>query len=177
MRVLSVIFGILMVIFGILCICTPVITALDLSIFVFILAAAYGIVGIISGIANKYYGIGFVFSIISFVFAIAMLFVPNMFVLTNGIIFSILACWIVIMSIISVVSALQVKSVTDSKMWILQLIFGIIGIFLGIYAFLHPMLFGLTVAWLIGIFVGVLFMETGFSVMFLASCVEVEEEK
>ncbi len=172
MRVLSIIFGILMVIFGILCICTPLITALDLTVFVFILAAAYGVVGIIDGIANKYYGIGFVFSIISFIFAIAMLFIPNMFVLANSVIFSILACWIAIMGIVTVVSAIQVKSVTDSKMWILQLIFGILGIGLGIYAFLHPMLFGLTIAWIIGVLIGILFIETGFSVMFIASNAE-----
>ena len=171
MRVLSIIFGILMILFGITCICTPIVSAIDLSIFIVIMTAVYGVIGIIAGIAYKYYGVGFVFSIVSLIFAVIMLVVPNVFALTNVVIFCILACWIVIMGIVSAVTAIQLKNVSDSKMWILQLIIGIIAVILGIYAFLHPVAFGLAVAWIIGVLLGALFIETGCSMIFVTSFV------
>lgn len=169
MRIFSIIFGILLVIFGITCIWTPVATSIDLSILLIIMAGVYGIIGIIGGIVDKHYGIGFVFSIISLVFALVMLFVPYMFAFTNVVVLSVFACWIVVMGVISIVSALQISKVTESKMWILKAIVGLIAVGLGIYAFLHPMIFGLSIAWVIGVIVGVLFMETGFSLMFMSS--------
>ncbi len=168
MRVFAIVLGVLMVIFGIICMFTPLATAIDLSYYIVILAAVYGIIGVVGGIVYKYYGIGFVFSILSLVFAIVMLFVPNMLVLTNIVIFEILACWISVMGIVSAVTAFQSRKLTTSKSWIFKLIVGIVGFLIGIYAFLHPVIFGLSIAWIIGILVGVIFVETGFSLMFLS---------
>ena len=51
-------------------------------------------------------------------------------------------------------------------MWILHLIIGILGVLIGIYSFFHPMILGLSLAWVLGLLVGVIFIQTGLSMMF-----------
>lgn len=169
MKALSIIFGVLMVIFGIICIFTPMATALSMNVYIVILAAVYGVVGIVYGIANKTYGVGFVFSIISVVFGIAVLFLPNLLLLADAIIIYMVAGWFVVQGFVSIFTSIRVSKVTQSKMWIFQLIFGILGVLLGIYSFFHPMIFGLSVAWIVGILIGAFFIETGFTMIFISS--------
>lgn len=169
MRALSIIFGILMVICGICCLFTPLGTALSLNIFIVILAAVYGVIGIIMGISNKHFGVGFVFSILSLIFGIAVLAFPGLLGLTDVILCYMVVCWIIIMGVVSIVSAIQVSRMTSSKMWIWQLIFGILSVLLGVYSLCHPLVFGVSLAWLIGLIIGVYFIMTGFSMIFDSS--------
>ncbi len=169
MRVLSIIFGILMVICGICCLFTPLGTALALNIFIVIMAAVYGVVGIIMGISEKHFGVGFVFSIISVLFSIAVLIFPILLVDFKIIVSYMAVCWIIIMGIVSIVSSIQVSKLTDSKMWIFELIIGILSVLLGIYSLFHPIVFSVTIDWLIGLIIGVYFIMTGFSMIFITS--------
>ena len=168
MRVLSIIFGVMMVIFGIVCmIFEPVRTALSLNYFFVILVAVYGVVGIIESASAKSFGVGFVFSILSVLYAVALLCFPMLMVLTDAVLIYMVAGWLVVQGIVSIYAAIQVKKMSGSKVWIFQLIFGILGILVGIYSFFHPILFALTITWLVGVLIGAFFIQSGFSMIFL----------
>ncbi|WP_405318450.1 HdeD family acid-resistance protein [Ruminococcus sp.] len=162
MRVLSVIIGILMLICGVSCMCTPLVTFMDAGYFIVILVAVYGVIGIVRAIAEKHFGAGFVFSILSVIFGVTVLFFPRLMLLADGIMIYMTAAWFVLQGIISVISAIQIKKATGSKLWILQLIFGILGVILGCYSFFHPALVAVSIGFLIGFY----FIETGFAMLF-----------
>lgn len=161
MLVLSIIFGILMICGGFFCIFAPIGTFMSMEYYVVILLMVFGLFGIIKGIAAKRFGVSFVFSILSFLFGIAVLFRPALLLFTDGILFYLLAAWIVLMGFVAIYSAITVTKATGSKMWILQLIFGIIGILLGCYTFFHPVVFAITLGWLIGFY----FIEAGITMI------------
>ena len=170
MRVLSIIFGILMVICGICCLFVPsLVIAWGINVFIVIMAAVYGVIGIVRGISEKHFGVGFVFSIISVLFSIAALVFPQLPFVADVIIIYMAASWFVIMGVVSIVSSIQVSKLTTSKMWIWELVFGILSILLGIYSFFHPAIFGITVAWIVGALISVYFIMTGFSMIFITS--------
>ena len=170
MRVLSVIIGILMLICGVSCMCTPLVTFMDAGYFIVIMVAVYGVIGIVRAIAEKHFGAGFVFSILSVIFGVTVLFFPRLMLLADGIMIYMTAAWFVLQGIISfvlqgiisVISAIQIKKATGSKLWILQLIFGILGVILGCYSFFHPALVAVSIGFLIGFY----FIETGFAMLF-----------
>ena len=165
MKVLNIIIGILMAVFGIVCVFTPLKTAFGVNNLIAILALVYGIVGIIWSIAHKSFGLPFVFCILSVVFGIAVFFLPLMTVITNRLAARLVAFWIILQGIVTVSSAVQAKRLAAGKKWILQLICGIIGVLLGIYALLHPVIFGVYIAWVLGTLIGVYFVQTGISLV------------
>ena len=162
MTVLMIIFGILMIVCGLSCMITPLVTFMDAGYFIVILVAVYGVIGIIKGISEKRYGVPFVFSILSVVFGVAVLFFPKLMMLADGVLIYMTAAWFVLQGIVSVYMALTLTKATGSKLWILQLIIGIIGILLGCYSFFHPALVTVSIGFLIGFY----FLETGFSMLF-----------
>ena len=164
MTVLSIIIGILMIICGVSCMFTPLITFLDAGYFIVILVAVYGVTGIVKGIAEKKFGLSFVFSIISVIFGVAVLFFPKLMLLTDGVLIYMTAAWFVLMGFVAVFSSLGVRKVTGSKFWILQLIFGIIGILLGCYSFFHPAVVAISIGFLIGFY----FVEAGITMLVTA---------
>ena len=164
MTVFSIIIGILMIICGVSCMFTPLITFLDAGYFIVILVAVYGVTGIVKGIAEKKFGLGFVFSILSVIFGVAVLFFPKLMLLTDGVLIYMTAAWFVLMGFVAVFSALGVRKVTGSKLWILQLIFGIIGILLGCYSFFHPAVVAISIGFLIGFY----FVEAGITMLVTA---------
>ena len=164
MTVLSIIIGILMIICGVSCMFTPLITFLDAGYFIVILVAVYGVTGIVKGIAAKKFGLSFVFSIISVIFGVAVLFFPKLMLLTDGVLIYMTAAWFVLMGFVAVFSSLGVRKVTGSKFWILQLIFGIIGILLGCYSFFHPAVVAISIGFLIGFY----FVEAGITMLVTA---------
>ena len=162
MTVLMIIFGVLMIMCGFSCMFTPLTTFIDAGYFIVILVAVYGVIGIIKGLGEKRYGAGFVFSIISMIFAIAVLFFPKLMLLTDGVLIYLAAGWFVPQGIVSVFTALTLTKETGSKLWILQLIFGILAVLLGCYSFFHPALIAVSIGFLIGFY----FVETGFAMLF-----------
>ena len=172
MKIFNIIIGILMAVFGIVCVFTPLKTAFGINNMIAVLALLYGIVGIIWCIAHKTYGLPFVFCILSAVFGVAVFFLPMVTAVTNRLAARLVAFWIIAQGLVCAVSAVQVKRIAGSGKWILQLICGIIGILLGIYALVHPLLFGVYVAWFLGIMIGVYFIQTGLSVVFFTAKAE-----
>lgn len=168
MTVLLIIFGILMIAAGFACMFSPLMTFMNAGYFIVILVAVYGVIGIIKGIYEKRFGVPFVFSILSVVFGVTVQFFPRLMLLADGILIYITAAWFVLQGIVSVYTAVTLTKKTGSKLWILQLIIGIIGILLGCYSFFHPMLVAFSVGFLIGFY----FVETGFSLLFGSAMVK-----
>ena len=162
MTVLFIILGILMVMGGFSCIFTPLLTFMQTGYFVVILILAFGIIGIIRAIVEKRFGVNFVFSILSVILGIVMLAFPGSLLLAEGVMLIMTAIWFVLMGIVTIINAVTVTKKTGSKIWILQLIFGILAVLVGIYSFFQPMLMALSLGTLVGIF----FIETGFTLMF-----------
>lgn len=164
MTVLSIIIGILMIICGISCMFTPLVTFMDAGYFIVIMVAVYGVIGIFKSISEKRFGVGFVFSVISVIFGIAVLFFPKLMLLADGVLIYMAAAWFVLQGIVAVITASTLTRATGSKLWIVQLIFGIIGILLGCYSFFHPALVAVSLGFLIGFY----FTETGITMLLAA---------
>ena len=165
MTALSIIFGILMIICGASCMFTPLTTFWDVGYFIVILVAVYGVIGIVKAISEKRFGAGFVFSILSVIFGAAVLCFPGLLLLADGVLLYIVAAWFVLQGIISVFTAVTFTKATGSKLWILQLIFGIIGILLGCYSFFHLRLLAVSLGFLLGFY----FVQTGITMLFAAA--------
>ena len=133
MGVLSIVLGVLMVIAGFSCIFTPIMTFLDAGYFIVILIGIYGIAGIFKSVGTKKFGVGFVFSILSAIFAL----------------------------IVTIIASIQLKKAKENKIWIFELIIGILAVILGCYSFFHPMLVALS----IGLLIAVYFIETGITMI------------
>ncbi len=161
MGVLSIVLGVLMVIAGFSCIFTPIMTFLDAGYFIVILIGIYGIAGIFKSVGTKKFGVGFVFSILSAIFALTTLFFPKMMALTDGLMIYLTAAWFVLQGIVTIIASIQLKKAKENKIWIFELIIGILAVILGCYSFFHPMLVALS----IGLLIAVYFIETGITMI------------
>ncbi|MGX8703923.1 MAG: HdeD family acid-resistance protein [bacterium] len=162
MTALLVILGILLVAGGFSCMFTPLLTFMNIGYFVVILMVVFGVVGIIKAIAEKRFGINFVFSILSIILGVVMVLFPGSLLFAEGTMLILTAIWFIVMGIVSIVNAITLTKATGSSIWILQLIFGILAIFVGGYSFFHPMFMAVS----LGILIGIFFIETGFTLMF-----------
>ena len=162
MTVLFIILGILLIAGGFSCIFTPLLTFMNAGYFVVILITVFGIVGLIKAIAEKRFGVNFVFSILSVLLGIAMLVFPGSLLLAEGVMLIMTAVWFVLMGIVTISTAVTATRATGSKIWILQLIFGILAVLVGAYSFFQPMIMALS----LGVLIGIFFIETGFTLMF-----------
>lgn len=162
MTVLFIILGILLIGCGFSCIFTPLLTFMNAGYFVVIMIAVVGIVGIVKGIAKKQFGINFVFSILSALLGIVMVLFPGSLLLAETVMLIMTAVWFVMMGIVTIINAVSAAKAKGSKIWILQLIFGILAVLIGGYSFFHPML----VAVSLGVLIGIFFIETGCNLLF-----------
>ena len=154
MTVLFIILGVLMVMCGFSCMFTPLLTYINTEYIIAILVMVFGIFGIIKGISAKRFGPGFVFSIISAIFGILVVCLPNM-----------LAAWIVLEGIVTIITSVAVSRLAGGGMWILQLIIGILAVIIGGYTFVHPLVLVVS----IGILIGIFFVETGITMIVSAA--------
>ncbi|MBQ5628703.1 MAG: DUF308 domain-containing protein, partial [Ruminococcus sp.] len=126
MTVLFIILGVLLVGLGFSCMFTPLLTFMDAGYFIVILVMVYGVFGIISAIRNRRFGIGFVFSILSILLGVAMLVFPASLLVAERMYLLLAAIWFVVMGIVTIINAATVTRKIGSKVWILELIFGIL---------------------------------------------------
>lgn len=147
---------------GFSCIFTPLLTFMSTGYYVVIMIAIFGIFGIIKAIAEKKFGINFVFSILSILMGGIMLAFPGTLLLAESVMLIMTAVWFVMMGIDTIIYAVSVKKVIGSKIWTLQLIFGILAVLVGGYSFFHPMLTAVS----LGVLIGIFFIETGFTMIF-----------
>ena len=140
---------------------TPLITFLSLGNFIVIMVFVYGIIGIIRAIKFKKFDVSCVFSILSVIFGIAVLFLPNILLITDTIILYMTAAWFVLMGIVQITIAVSITKKSGSGLWILQLILAILGILIGIYSFFQPAIMAVS----LGVLIGMFFIETGFTLI------------
>lgn len=164
MKVFTIILGIIMAICGISCVCTPVLTFMETGYFLVILLLVYGIAAVVKAIMDKKYGLPFLFGLLSIILAIVIMVVPGLKLLTEGMLVYIMAVWFLLQGVVGIFISLKQKKAADNKGWIWNLILGIIGVLVGIYSLVHPLLMAFTV----GILVGVYFMESGISMIVMA---------
>lgn len=168
MTVLFIILGILLIAGGFSCMFTPLLTFMNAGYFIVIMVTVYGILGIIRAIRFKRFGVNFVFSILSVLLGIAMMIFPASLLLAENMMLIITAVWFVLMGIVTIVNSVTITRKTGSKIWILQLIFGILAVLIGGYSFFQPMVLAVS----LGILIGVFFIETGFTLMFTGIVVD-----
>lgn len=172
MKIFTIILGVIMAICGISCVCTPVITFMEAGYFLVILLLVYGIAAVVRAIMDKEYGLPFLFGLLSLILAIVIMVVPGLKLMTEGMLVYIMAVWFLLQGIVGIFMSLKQKKNADNKGWIWNLILGIIGVLVGIYSLMHPMLMAFTV----GILVGVYFMESGISMIVMACSMPQNEE-
>lgn len=172
MKIFTIILGIIMTICGISCVCTPVLTFMEAGYFLVILLCVYGIAAILRAIMDKEYGMPFLFGIISLILAIVIMVVPGLKLMTDGMLVYIMAVWFLLQGAVNIFISFKQKKIPDNKGWIWTLIFGIIGVLVGIYSLMHPLLMAFTV----GILVGVYFMESGINMIVMACSIQKDEQ-
>ena len=74
--------------------------------------------------------------------------------------------------VINIFQAFKQKKITKGMGWVWTLTLGILGVLVGIYSVVHPMLLALT----FGILVGVYFIESGISMIVMAQYIQGDEE-
>lgn len=165
MNILMIILGILLILCGGSCIFTPLLTFMQTGYFLIALLLIYGIAGIVKAISSKEYSINFAFSIISVIAGIIVACMPGLALMTDGILLYIMAVWFILQGIISLIVSIKFKGAAGGKKWIWGIVLGIIGILLGLYTLIHPMLLAFTM----GILIGVYFIECGINMIILSS--------
>lgn len=167
MKVLSVLFGIILAIFGVSLMATPLITYLSIAYYLGILLLTYGIIGIITAVMVKKYGLNLAFSILSLVGGIALIALPGLRIFTEMIGVFVMAAWMVIQGAFGIAGSVKAKR-NGNKLWWLILIFGIVGLVLGLYSLVHPLLSAVAT----GLLVGLYFLQSGINMCFLSDTVE-----
>lgn len=172
MKIFTIILGVIMAICGISCVCTPVLTFMETGYFLVILLLVYGIAAVVRAIMDKEFGLPFLFGLLSLILAIVIMVVPGLKLMTEGMLVYLMAVWFLLQGAVGIFMSLKQKKAADNKGWIWNLILGIIGVLVGIYSLMHPMLMAFTV----GILVGVYFMESGISMIVMACSMPQNEE-
>lgn len=172
MKVFSIVFGVLVAICGLSCMFTPLITFLEAGYFLVILLFIYGTVGIVRSVSNKTYGLDFVFDILSIILGIVILVVPGLKLMTDGMLIYLMAFWFMLQGVINIFQSFRQKKMTKGLGWIWTLTLGILGLLVGVYSVVHPMLLALT----FGILVGVYFIESGISMIVMAQYMTADDE-
>ena len=172
MKIFTIILGVIMAICGISCICTPVITFMEAGYFLVVLLLIYGIAAVVRAIMDKEYGLPFLFGIISLILAIVIMVVPGLKLMTDGMLVYIMAVWFLLQGVVNIFISLKQKKIAEGQGWIWTMIFGIIGVLVGIYSLMHPMLMAFTV----GILVGVYFIESGINMIVMACSIQQNEQ-
>ncbi|MBQ3427186.1 MAG: DUF308 domain-containing protein [Clostridia bacterium] len=168
MTIVFIILGILMIISGFVFMVSPLVTFLNVGYFVAVMALVYGISGIFRSIAYKRYGLLFAFDILSVLFGVIVLCFPQLILVIDGFNLVLAAVWFILMGIVAMISAIKVTKPTGSSLWILQLIFGILGIIIGISSFFEPLALAISIGFLIGIY----FIEAGVNMIIIGSVAE-----
>ena len=167
MKILTIILGVLMAICGISCICTPIMTFLEAGYFLVILLLVYGVAAVVKSIVQKQYGMSFLFGILSVILGIIIMVVPGLKLMTDGMLIYIMAVWFLMQGVVSIFMSFRQKKLAQGSGWIGTLILGILGVLLGLYSLVHPMLLALT----FGVLVGAYFIECGINMIVIAMSV------
>lgn len=164
MTVLMVIFGVLMILGGIACLATPVATTLGIMYVFMIFLFVIGIMFLIESIMYRRWA-DLVIAILALLAGGFIVFSPSLAFVTETILLYIVACWLVIRGIIGIVNVIKAKKAgaIGGGFLALAIIVCVLDIIIGIYSFIHPLLF----AGVLGIMAAVFFIMEGIDLIVL----------
>ena len=152
MKTYMTVIGILLLLCGICCIATPLRDFVDIGYFLVILLMIYGIMCIVRGVESKTYGLNFVFGIISTVFGILFICIPAFRNLTLFTGLYVMSGWFIVKGVLTLIESIKAKKSDAGSMWILGVLAGVLGILMGAYSALHPLVLAFTEGWLISLY-------------------------
>lgn len=165
MTALLIIFGILMVLGGIACFVVPAATTLGLMYMFMIFLFCAGVMFLIESIVYRRWADLFI-AILALLAGGFIVFSPNMAFVTETIMLYIVAGWFVIRGIFGLVNAISAKKVgaIGGGFLALAIIVCVIDILIGIYSFVHPIIF---LAEFLGILAAIFFIMEGIDMIVL----------
>jgi uncharacterized membrane protein HdeD (DUF308 family) len=115
------------------------------------------------------------FSIITIIIGILVFFSPNATFVTNIELFLlyIMAAWLIIRGVVGIVTAAHLRAVTDGGMFALAIIISILTLIVGIYSFIHPIVF----SGFLGILAGAYFVVEGIDLIVFSIAARKEIDK
>ena len=161
MTVLSIVIGVLLMIGGFSCMFTPLATFLSTGYYFAVLLLVYGITGILRFCKKEAGALELIVSILAVPAGLIALFRPGRILLFDGMALSLIAAWLTVQGISSIVLGFSARGA--QKGWYWGVISGVFGVLVGLYSFAHPVLTAMTAGFLIGLY----FVESGFSMIAL----------
>ena len=80
--------------------------------------------------------------------------------LSDSLLLYLTAAWFILMGIVTIYAAVMLKK-SGSKVWVAELIFGILAILVGLFSFFQPMFMAIS----IGVLISIFFIETGITML------------
>lgn len=153
MKVFNVIVGILLILAGIYCFMNMQAAFLSLAFIIGLVLIAYGIMQAATWISgrrgNRVSGWIFGEGLLTILIGILMVFNPFSSELILSILFG---AWLVASGLMRVIASIQTKRNIPGAPWAFMLIVGIVSILVGVYALFNPLVAGVAIAVLLGIF-------------------------
>lgn len=168
MSILMMILGILLIICGVCCAFTPLATLAAAGYFIAIVLIVSGVCGIIAGAKFKVFGLNFAASILAVVLGMVALFIPGGIESIDKVLIILFAIWLLVRGCASVAMSLKLRKLHLGNDWIWGLIIGILGIVLGIYSFIHPVVPAIA----IGLLIAFYFIEEGIDIIAMSRVVK-----
>lgn len=152
MTILMSILGILLIILGIFCAITPAATFMATGYVIAIILIVSGIAGIINAFYFRFYGWNLVVSILAAVLGVLAITRPGGTEIIDGLLIYLIGLWFILRGCVSVYLAFKVRKLPVNSDWWMPLVVGILGILIGIYSLVHPMVPSIAIGLLIALY-------------------------
>jgi len=152
MRALTIISGLLMLLAGVWCFANPGASFLSLAFILGIVMIIAGLVGSINYFTEKNRNAesGWVIAESILTFILGCIVLSNQIVV-DAMVVIFFGMWLLFSGCLRIVAAFQLRKLKENA-WHWTLVFGILASIIGLYAFINPITFGLSVVLLVGAF-------------------------
>ncbi len=152
MRILSVILGILLIVTGIYCFFNLGVAFVSLALFLGIIMMVYGISQIIAYFASKKNGGSSGWVCFEGILTLAIGAIVAFYPLTEFFLAIWFAAWLIVSGILRIVASIQTKRNFPGTPWGFMMFLGVLTVIAGIYGMVNPLVIGMAMAMLFGIF-------------------------
>ncbi len=161
MLILSIILGVLQIIGGVCMFFVPISTFGVSGYFIIGLFYIYGIFGVVRAIHEKRYRKEFAFALLSLVLGVLGMVIPGVAIMNNFIILYMIAGWLFVRAILSFVNAYTFwkSGIGGTNVIAMSILLGVLDLICAIISLRDP----LALAAVLGILIGVYFIETGIN--------------
>ena len=163
MSVVSIIAGIILILGGVAVLFTPVETFVAVGVFVALLFLVYGISGLIKAFRGQATAWEIIIDIIAIIVGVVCIIMPGGKMVFDQTLLFVIAFWFVFQGILTCVISTKTKAA--NPVWFLGVLVGVISVILGIVSLFNP----LFEAAVIGVIVGIYFIEAGINLILLGS--------